>query len=591
MPAPINGTAVTTYRRLLGYVSPYKGTFIIAVIGMVCYAVTDAAFAALIKPLLDQNFVNRDPQWMLWTPLLLLLVFIARSLGGFFSTYYMASVGRHVVKDIRRQMFTRITHLPTKYFDHSSSGHILSKFTFDSEQVATATTNAVTILVRDSLTVLALLGWMFYLNWKLSLIFIMTAPIIALMAVYVSKRFRKISRRIQASMGDTAHIAEEAIEGQQIIKTFQGQQQEEDNFERANESNRKQNMKMILTTALSVPVIQVIPVLFLVGIIYLATNDTFTTPVSVGTFGSLFAAMLMLLSPLKRLAKINESLQRGITAADSVFGLIDHDIETDKGSYSIAKARGAIAYENLSFHYDQGNDIILENISFNVAPGETVALVGRSGSGKTTLMNLLLRLYPTTSGAIILDEININDYSLKSLRQQISYVGQEVILFNDSIYNNIAYGSLRGRTKAEVMAAADAAHVSEFVDRLPDKFDTEVGDKGVLLSGGQRQRIAIARALLKDSPILILDEATSALDSESEGLIRDSLKCLMQGRTTLVIAHRLSTIENADRIVVLDKGRLVEQGKHAELLALDSHYAHLHRLQFNGHNKNTDNSP
>ena len=587
MPSPIDGTAVTTYRRLLTYIKPYKATFIIAVIGMVCYAATDAAFAALIKPLLDQNFVNRDPDWMVWTPLLLLIVFLTRSIGGFFSTYYMAKVGRHIIKDLRSQMFARLTHLPTKYFDHLSSGHILSKFTFDSEQVATATTSAVTMLVRDSLTVIGLLGWMFYLNWKLSLVFITAAPMIGLMVVYASKRFRKISRRIQASMGDTAHVAEEAIEGQRIIKTFQGQQHEEENFERANEANRKQNMKMMLTTAISVPVIQMIPVLFLVGIIYLATNEGFVDNVSVGSFGSLFAAMLMLLSPLKRLAKINEPLQRGITAADSVFGLIDHDIESDDGRYAIDdRCNGAIAYKNLSFHYGEGNNVVLENVTFHAAPGETVALVGRSGSGKTTLMNLLLRFYPVTSGAISLDGINIKDYSLKSLRQQISYVGQEVILFNDSIYNNIAYGSLRGRSKDEVLAAAKAAHVTEFVERLPCQFDTQVGDKGVLLSGGQRQRIAIARALLKDSPILVLDEATSALDSESERLIQDSLKRLMQGRTTLVIAHRLSTIENADRIVVLDKGRLVEQGKHEELLVLNGHYAHLHRLQFDGNKKN-----
>ncbi len=587
MAIPIDGTAVTTYRRLLGYIKPYKTNFFIAVIGMTGYAATDAAFAALVKPLLNENFVNRDPDWMVWTPLLLLLVFIIRSLGGFFSAYYMGSVGRHVIKDIRSQMFAQLTHLPTKYFDHSSSGHILSKFTFDTEQVATATTQAVTLLIRDSLTVLGLLGWMFYLNWKLSLLFIAATPVIGLMVGYVSRRFRKISRRIQSSMGDTAHVAEEAIEGQRIIKTFSGQQHEEDNFERANEANRKQNMKMLMTTAASVPLIQMIPVLFLVGIVYLATNESLVGRVDVGSFGSLFAAMLMLLSPIKRLANINAPLQRGITAAHSVFNLIDHAREADRGSYSIDRANGAIAYQALSFHYDKANDVVLKNITFKAAPGETVALVGRSGSGKTTLMNLLLRFYPATSGAITLDDINIKDYSLKSLRQQISYVGQEVILFNDSIYNNIAYGGLRERSEEEVMAAASAAHVTEFVEHLPSQFDTQVGDKGVLLSGGQRQRIAIARALLKDAPILVLDEATSALDSESERMIQDSLKHLMQGRTTLVIAHRLSTIENADRIIVLDKGCLVEQGKHEELLALNGHYAHLHRLQFDGRDKSS----
>ena len=588
MSESIDDGAVKTYRRLLTYIKPYNGTFIIAIIGMVCYAATDAAFAALIKPLLNENFVNRDPEWLVLTPVLLFLVFSARSIGGFLSTYFMGSVGRYVIRDLRSEMFRRVTHLPTEYFDHASSGHVLSKFTFDSEQVATATTYAITMLIRDSLTVIALLGWMFYQNWKLSLLFIAAAPVIALMVAFVSKRFRKISRRIQSSMGDTTHVAEEAIEGQRIIKTFEGQQHEQDNFERANETNRKQNMKMLLTSALSVPLIQTIPVLFLVFIIYLATDESLIGFVDVGTFASLFAAMLMLLSPLKRLAKVNEHLQRGITAANSMFGLIDHYIEPDEGTYSVAKVKGAIAYKDLSFHYKAENEIVLENINFNAEPGQTIALVGRSGSGKTTLMNLLLRLYQVSDGSIQLDDVDIKEYSLRSLRQQISYVGQEVILFNDTIYNNIAYGSLRGRSREAVMAAAEAAHVSEFVDRLPYKFDTEVGDKGVLLSGGQRQRIAIARALLKDSPILVLDEATSALDSESERLIQDSLKRLMQGRTTLVIAHRLSTIENADRIIVLDKGRLVEQGKHSELLALDGHYAHLYRLQFDGLRKNTD---
>ena len=588
MQVPIDGTAVATYRRLLAYIKPHKPTFVIAIVGMIFYAATDAAFAALIKPLLNENFVNRDSDWMIWTPLLLFLVFILRSVGGFLSTYYMGSVGRHVIKDLRGEMFGRVTHLPTEYFDNASSGHVLSKFTFDSEQVATATTHAVTIMIRDSLTVIGLLAWMFYLNWQLSLLFICASPVIGLMVNYVSKRFRKISGRIQSSMGDTAHVAEEAVEGQRIIKTFEGQQQEIDNFERANEANRKQNMKMLMTSALSVPLIQMVPILFLVSIVFIATNESAVGTVDVGTFASLFAAMLMLLSPLKRLAKVNEHLQRGITAADSMFGVIDHDVEPDEGTYLVDKVQGAIAYENLSFHYNQANEVVLENISFKAEPGETVALVGRSGSGKTTLMNLLLRFYPVTSGAISLDGVNIKEYDLRSLRNQISYVGQEVILFNDSIYNNIAYGSLRDRSKEQVLAAAEAAHVVEFVDRLPNKFDTEVGNKGVLLSGGQRQRIAIARALLKDSPILVLDEATSALDSESERLIQDSLKRLMQGRTTLVIAHRLSTIENADRIVVLDKGRLVEQGKHAELLTLKGHYAHLHRLQFDGHNKDTN---
>jgi len=568
------------YRRLLRYVLPYKLAFSLAVIGMVCAAATDAGLAAMLKPILDGGFVEKDPEWIALLPILFIGVALIRGVGTFASSFLMAWIGRNIVKTLRREMFNHILSLPTRFYDGSSSGALISKFTFDVEQVASAATDAITIVIRDVLTIIFLLALMFYTSWQLSLVMFVLGPIIILLVTFVNKRFRRISTRIQSSMGNVTQVSEEAIEGHRVIKTFGGQAYEATHFEKVNEGNRRQFMKLIATSVSSVQIIQFISACALATIIYLATSGPMLDTITPGTFMSFLAAMMMMLTPVKRLTTVNVIIQRGIAAAKSIFDLLDAVLEVDIGTIRLEKISGEVEFRDVCFSYEQSKGVVLDNISFRVEAGQSIAFVGKSGSGKTTLASLLPRFYDYSSGSITVDGHGIGELTLESLRQQIALVGQDVMLFNDTIGRNIAYGSLEDCSEAAIIQAATAAHAMEFIETLPEGLNTMVGDNGVLLSGGQRQRLAIARALLKNAPILILDEATSALDTESERYIQAALEELMKDRTTFVIAHRLSTIEKADTIIVMNEGKIVEQGKHDQLLTAGGYYANLYHLQF-----------
>ncbi|HRP88377.1 MAG TPA: lipid A export permease/ATP-binding protein MsbA, partial [Gammaproteobacteria bacterium] len=478
------------------------------------------------------------------------------------------------------EVFAKFLVLPTRFYDTSSSGALLSRLTFNIEQVAQAASQVLTTLFKDVLTILGLVAYMFWINARLSLFVLVTAPLIGLVISYLSKKFRRYSTRIQNSMGDVTQAAEQVLEAHKVVKVFNGEAQEVEGFERVNEQNRRLNMKLAAARAASQPVVQLVAAIGLAGVVFVATREDLAGGLSVGDFVSFLGAMLLIMAPLKHLTNINGPLQQGIAAGQSIFELLDAPGEDEGGERRLQRARGEVEFRAVNFVYQQEKGQVLRDVSLRVAPGERLAIVGRSGSGKSTLVSLIPRFYDPTGGTVLVDGHDVREYRRADLRRQVSLVTQEVKLFDDTIRSNIAYGAMRAASPAEIEAAARAAHVLEFTDRFPDGLETEVGDRGVTLSGGQRQRVAIARALLKNAPILILDEATSALDSESERHIQEALEALMQNRTTLVIAHRLSTIEHADRIVVMDHGRIVEVGSHGELMALDGAYAALHRMQF-----------
>ena len=568
------------YARLLSYSLPHWRAFAISVVAMLIFAATNTGFAALMKPMIDGSFVAKDPTIIKTVPLAIIGLFLARGLANFASSYCMSWVGREVIGELRRAMFGKLLCLPTGFYDKTSSGELLAKLIYDVEQVNQAATNALANVVKDGFTIIGLLVWMSYINWMLTLIFIVAGPPIAYLMASVNARFRRISGRIQHSMADVTAVSEEAITGHRVVKIFGGESYEAARFERINDTNRKLNMKMAAVSAASIAAIELIAASALAGIIYLATLPTVLETVTVGSFMSFVVAMMLLLPSIKRLMTVMPMVQRGVAAAESIFGLLDSEAEPDKGTKAIVRARGRVEFRQVSFAYDQSKGDVLKEVTLVIEPGQSVALVGRSGSGKSTLASLLARFYEVSRGAIFLDGDDIRALRLANLREQIAWVGQNVVLFNDTIARNIAYGALGNRGEAEIIRAAEAAHAMEFIAKLPDGLQTRVGENGVLLSGGQRQRLAIARALLKNAPVLILDEATSALDNESERHIQAAMAEVMRHRTTLVIAHRLSTIENADQIVVLEQGRIVEQGRHGELLAKGGHYAALYRMQF-----------
>ena len=572
------------YLRLLSYTFQHKLIFIASIIAMAMFAVTDTAFAALIKPLLDGSFVSKDPETIRLFPFVLIALFLIRSISGFVSTYGIAYVGRSVIMKIRQEMFDKLVHMPTKTYDFASSGELLSKLTYDTEQVAEAATKAITVLVRDGLTVIGLLGLMFYQSFILSIGLIVIGPVIAIFVKFMSVRFRDTSKHIQKSMGFITNVVEELIAGHRVVKIFGGEHSEKKSFNYVNANNRDRHMKLALIQGISIPLVQFIVAIFLAGVIYFVTSDEYLEVISVGTFMSFITAMILIFAPIKRLAEINVVLQRGLAASESIFELLDSKSESDviinKDNKKFNKEFSSINFNKINFSYYDNNDLVLEDISFSIPKGSTCAIVGKSGSGKSTLVNLLPRFYEIKNGDITIDFENINTFSLSELRGMIAYVGQDLTLFNDSIRNNIAYGSLENKSLDDIVAAAKSANADKFINDYTDGYETFVGDNGVLLSGGQRQRIAIARAILKDAPILLLDEATSSLDSESEKLIQTALAELQKNRTTIVIAHRLSTIENADLIIVLDKGKIIEKGKHEELINLKGLYANLHKIQF-----------
>ncbi len=604
----MSGLAV--YLRLLSYLKRYWGIFLLSVLGLMLFSAMEIAFidlfgytvnvinslsadeattsaqalnvdtgftAKLAGKLGGENAVS-ESRWII--PLLMFGIAVVRGLGFFLGGYGMAYVAQVMVFNLRTEIFNKYTRLPSSYFDSSMSGHLITRVTFHVSQVTSAATSSLKLIIREGALVIGLISYLFYINWRLASIFVIVLPVIAFIVTVVSRRFRLLSQRIQSSVGDVTHVAQEVVGGYREMHLFGGVEYEQQRMLDVSKYNRRQHMKMAVAEGISTPIIQMLVAMSLSLLMWLALDPAVLANMSGGEFVKFLGSAALLAKPIRQLSEVNRSIQRGVAAASTLFATLDELDEPDNGTVERSEVAGLFEFKDVSFAYSAEAGNVINGINLKVTPGETIALVGQSGSGKTTLVNLIPRFYSHSEGEILLDGTDVNDYKLANLRSHIALVSQKVTLFNDTVYNNIAYGALAKYSPEEVRAAAKAAHALEFIDKLPQGFDTPIGDEGVMLSGGQRQRLAIARALLKNAPILILDEATSALDTESEHYIQEALENIVQGRTTFVIAHRLSTIENADRILVMDEGQIVEQGTHQQLLAKSGRYAQLHRKQF-----------
>ena len=573
-------TGRQVYGRLLNHVLRQRLIFGLALLAVALDAAGQGLFFYLLRPLIDETIAAPDPSFSYALPILVLSAVFLRIVGNFGGEFGMQWVGRRLIADLRSDLFSRYLELPAAYFDRESSGQMISRVTYNTEQVAEAATKALIGVARDVLTIVALVGVMLIRSWRLTLTMLLLVPVIALIVTVISRRFRRISTSIQDSMGDVTHVTEEAVNGHQVIKIFGGQPQERENFHHINDVNRRLHLRLIATQLVSSSLVQLAAGLAVIVLLIIAASQLMDTTVTAGIFMSVLAAMAACIPPLKRLTKMHVVIEKGVAAADSIFRLIDTPGETDDGTAAPERVSGHIEFDAVDFTYPGAERPALEDVNLDIRAGQVTALVGRSGSGKSSLVKLLPRFYLPTSGRIAIDGIDIADFKLEALRQQIAMVSQDVVLFNDTVARNIAYGASQTASREAIERAARAAHAMEFIERLPRGLDTPIGEDGGLLSGGQRQRIAIARALLKDAPILILDEATSALDAESEQTVQAALDNLMRNRTTLVIAHRLATVQKADLVVVLDQGRLVESGTHQQLLDRDDGlYQYLHRLQ------------
>ncbi|MDB2385995.1 lipid A export permease/ATP-binding protein MsbA [Shewanella sp.] len=595
----------TVFKRLLDYLKPLKGVMFLALIGLSMYALVDTAFIAVIKPFIDEGFggqssqlpsaagslshldlgtshgFNSDNNVLAMAPFVVIGLFTLRGLANFLSTYCISYMSARIIMDMRQEVFEHYLTLPVSYIDSENTGNLISRVTYDTEQIARASGSALITIVRDSITVIGMIGIMFYFSWKLSLVILIIGPIIGLVISVVSRRFRKVSKNIQTAMGGVAAATEQMIKGHKNVLSFGGQKVEAERFAKVNDQNRYQTMKLATTQAISQPLVMIIGSFAIAFILYAASIDGMKAELTAGTFATILGAMLAMLQPIKNLTRVNAEFQRGIAACTTVFELLDTQPELDTGTLNTDRVKGKLTFNQVDFSYPGQEKRALNGIDFTVEPGKTVALVGRSGSGKSTIASLVTRFYTGLSaGEITLDDHNVNDYTLASLRHQVALVSQQVTLFNDSIANNIAYAYPGEVTRAQIIEAATLAHAMEFIEPMPEGLDTQIGENGVMLSGGQRQRIAIARAILRNSPVLILDEATSALDTGSEKAIQEGLDNLRHNRTSIVIAHRLSTIESADQILVVDQGQIIERGTHESLLDKKGVYYNLYQMQF-----------